>query len=181
MNSESFQIITRNEIQTRRFGEMIGRIAEPGLIIGLIGDLGAGKTCFVKGLADGLGVDSERCVASPTFTLINEYEGRIPLFHADLYRLSGIEDLEDVGFFDLMGADGIIAVEWADKLTDSVLGDHLRIHFGESDQADQWAYRKITVTGGGAVSKKFCARIREAVQLSEFHCDSFNSDFSPGV
>ncbi len=168
MTTACFEIIVQDEAQTRRFGQILGEIAEPGLIIGLVGDLGAGKTCFVKGLADGLGVDTEQCVASPTFALINEYEGRIVLFHVDLYRLGGIEDPDDVGFFDLMDANGVMAVEWADKLAESDFGDHLRINFDESDQTDRPDFRKISVKGVGTDSEKFCARLWKAAKLLEF-------------
>jgi tRNA threonylcarbamoyladenosine biosynthesis protein TsaE len=100
--------------EMRALGESFGRAARPGDVLALAGDLGAGKTVFVQGLAAGLGYPG--AVTSPTFTLIHIYEGgRLTLFHADLYRLDREEELEDVGLDDIFRQDGVAVVEWADK------------------------------------------------------------------
>jgi tRNA threonylcarbamoyladenosine biosynthesis protein TsaE len=100
--------------EMRALGESFGRAAQPGEVIALVGDLGAGKTVFVQGLAAGLGYEGS--VTSPTFTLIHVYEGgRLTLYHADLYRLDREAELEDVGLDDIFRQDGVAVVEWADK------------------------------------------------------------------
>jgi tRNA threonylcarbamoyladenosine biosynthesis protein TsaE len=98
----------------RALGESFGREAQPGDVFALAGDLGAGKTVFVQGLAEGLGYEGP--VTSPTFTLIHVYQGgRLTLHHADLYRLERTEELEDVGLDDVFRQDGVAVVEWADR------------------------------------------------------------------
>jgi tRNA threonylcarbamoyladenosine biosynthesis protein TsaE len=114
--------------ETRRLAARLGRLAAPDLIVALSGALGSGKTAFVQGLARGLGVATEYCVASPTYTVVSEYPGRLRLYHVDLYRLDTEDDLETVGFFDLLDAGGVVAIEWADKLDPRLLGEHLALH-----------------------------------------------------
>jgi len=99
-------------------GRLIGEILERGDVVALIGELGSGKTCFTQGLAKGLGVEENVPVVSPTFTLINEYPGKIPLIHLDVYRLSGPRDLEDMGYEEYFEGGGIIVIEWAEKIRD---------------------------------------------------------------
>ncbi len=110
---DSIEVVTRSEAETAALGARLGQTLKPGAVVHLLGDLGAGKTAFVRGLASGLGLDPEE-VSSPTFTLIQEYRGPVTLFHVDLYRLAGAEvpDLE----LDALAADGIVAIEWADRL-----------------------------------------------------------------
>jgi tRNA threonylcarbamoyladenosine biosynthesis protein TsaE len=110
------KIISRNEKDTFLAGERMSKTLNGGELIGIEGDLGAGKTVFVKGLAAGLDIDWEEAVDSPTFKLINSYNGRLTLHHLDLYRLLSIEDVFGTGFFDLFDTYAVIAVEWAEKL-----------------------------------------------------------------
>ncbi len=108
-------ITTGAEAETAGVGRDLARTLGPGTIVLLTGDLGAGKTAFVRGMAEGLGVDPAE-VSSPTFTLIQEYRGgRLPLFHVDLYRLRSIE-VEDLGLDDIALAGGVTAIEWPDRL-----------------------------------------------------------------
>jgi tRNA threonylcarbamoyladenosine biosynthesis protein TsaE len=116
MVNKNINIITRSTDETRKLGQKIGTLIKQPLIIALIGDLGSGKTAFVQGLAKGLEVPDGYYITSPTFTLINEYPGRFPLVHVDLYRLESIEDLEDVGLDEMLYGQAILAIEWADKL-----------------------------------------------------------------
>jgi tRNA threonylcarbamoyladenosine biosynthesis protein TsaE len=109
----SEEILTQGEDETSNVGERLARTLRPGDVVLLYGELGAGKTAFVRGLARGLGADPED-VSSPTFTLIQEYAGRIPLYHVDLYRLEPHE-IPDLGLDDLMLGDGVVAIEWADR------------------------------------------------------------------
>ena len=98
---------------TAAAGRALGRTLGPGDVVALYGDLGAGKTCFVQGLVDGLGVTTQ--ATSPTFVLVNEYRGRLPVHHVDAYRTGSLTELMDLGLLDLMGGDGVTLVEWADR------------------------------------------------------------------
>lgn len=110
--------ISHNPAQTELLGERVGRAAQRGWVIALSGDLGAGKTQFVKGLARGLGCGGR--VHSPTFTLVNEYEGgRLRLFHLDLYRLETPEQMLSAGIEEFLSPDGVSVIEWAERIPDS--------------------------------------------------------------
>jgi len=99
--------------ETASAGEALGRTLGPGDVVALYGDLGAGKTCFVQGLVRGLGVTTQ--ATSPTFVLVNEYRGRLPVHHVDAYRTGGLAELIDLGLLDLIGGDGVTLLEWADR------------------------------------------------------------------
>ena len=99
--------------QTATAGEALGRTLGPGDVVALYGELGAGKTCFVQGLVRGLGVTTH--ATSPTFVLVNEYRGRLPIHHVDAYRTGGLAELMDLGLLDLIGGDGVTLLEWADR------------------------------------------------------------------
>jgi tRNA threonylcarbamoyladenosine biosynthesis protein TsaE len=106
---------TKSERGTLRLAKEFGRSLKGDEVVFLIGELGAGKTVFAKGIAAGLGVRDIRDVCSPTFTLLNVYQARVPIFHLDLYRLGGRAEIRDLGFEDYVG-DGVILVEWAEKI-----------------------------------------------------------------
>ncbi len=108
------QVVSRSEAETEAFGRALGEALHTGSIVLLIGDLGAGKTALVRGMAAGLGVDA-REVSSPTFTLIQQYHGRVTLYHVDLYRLAGGADVDDLGLEEL-AESGAVAIEWAEKM-----------------------------------------------------------------
>ena len=99
--------------QTATAGEELGRTLGPGDVVALYGELGTGKTCFVQGLVRGLGVTTQ--ATSPTFVLVNEYRGRLPVHHVDAYRTGGLAELMDLGLLDLIGGDGVTLLEWADR------------------------------------------------------------------
>ena len=109
---------TRSEAETAAVAEAMGAAFRGGEVVLLSGELGAGKTAFVRGLARGLGADPEE-VASPTFVLLTAYEGRLVLHHADLYRLKGDGDEREIGLEELPGPGGVLAVEWADRLNEA--------------------------------------------------------------
>lgn len=120
--------------ETAELGRRVGALSGAGTLLALVGELGAGKTRFVKGVAAGLGIP-ERDVTSPTFVLMNLHEGRLPLAHFDLYRLESV-DLASLGFYDVREGS-VVVLEWADKVDAGLLGDHLRIEFtltGESSR-----------------------------------------------
>ncbi len=140
-----YRVTSRSWEDTFKLGQTIGQAATGRLIIALMGDLGSGKTVFVKGLAKGLAVPKEFMITSPSYTLINEYPGRIPLFHADLYRLSNATDIESTGLFDTLVAEGVLAIEWAERLDQQSLAQNMLIHFDIQEDDT----RKISVTGCG--------------------------------
>lgn len=120
---------------TEAFAAELARELQVGSCLALIGPLGAGKTAFVRGLAQGLGVEDTRLVSSPTYVLVQEYPGRVPLFHLDLYRMTEpTEELIDLGLEEML-AEGVVAVEWADRADDALPPDRLEVHLrptGES-------------------------------------------------
>jgi tRNA threonylcarbamoyladenosine biosynthesis protein TsaE len=113
----SWEVETAGEEETEAIGGRLASGLEPGDILALYGELGAGKTCLVRGIARGLGID-EGCVASPSFTLINEYPGRVPLVHLDGYRLDSAEAFEELGLEDYFEGEGVLVIEWAEKVPD---------------------------------------------------------------
>ncbi|MDL1964066.1 MAG: tRNA (adenosine(37)-N6)-threonylcarbamoyltransferase complex ATPase subunit type 1 TsaE [Deltaproteobacteria bacterium] len=128
MINKQIQIITKSLDETQSLGEKTGKHLEPGTVLALIGDLGSGKTTFVQGLARGLDVPDDYYITSPTYTLINEYPGRYHLFHVDLYRIENHADFDDIGLYEILRNDGIVAIEWADKLPKNLLPEYLAIH-----------------------------------------------------
>jgi tRNA threonylcarbamoyladenosine biosynthesis protein TsaE len=122
----------------------LGRRLAPGDVVALVGDLGAGKTQLVRGACEGAGVP-EREVASPTFAVVATYHGRIPIHHADLYRLASVEELHATGFDDLVG-DGAILVEWADRIPAALPPERLEIRLEHGAGA---SIRRITLVGTG--------------------------------
>jgi len=114
MTSVADAVLSRSDAETEAIGAALAARLGPGARVLLYGELGAGKTAFVRGLATGLGIDPDD-VSSPTFTLVQEYRGRLPLFHVDLYRLDDPREIEDLGL-DEIAADGVLAIEWAEKL-----------------------------------------------------------------
>ena len=115
--------------ETQKLGEIIGAAVTGGTVLALTGDLGSGKTAFVQGLARGLEVPNDYYITSPSYTLINEYPGRFPLFHVDLYRISDPMDMEDIGLYEILHNSGVVAIEWADRIEQKLLPDPITIHF----------------------------------------------------
>jgi tRNA threonylcarbamoyladenosine biosynthesis protein TsaE len=134
---------TAEAMQT--LGERLGRALQPGDVVSLVGPLGAGKTTFVQGLARGAGVPAERHVASPTFALVNEHPGRVPLVHADLYRIVNRAELLELGLDDAFDR-AAVAIEWLDRFPDAAPADRLELVLAiDADGA-----RSVTITGVGA-------------------------------
>ena len=138
------QITTHSADETQALGQKLASRLAPGDVIAYFGDLGAGKTAFTRGLAQGLGITDP--VTSPTYTIVNEYlSGRIPLFHFDMYRLSSSDELFDIGWEVYLSRGGVCAVEWSENVEDA-LQDAIRVTI-EKD-ADEPDTRHITITGG---------------------------------
>ena len=136
------QFLTDSPRQTESLGEALGKILTPGTVIAYLGDLGAGKTAFTRGLARGLGYREP--VTSPTYTIVNEYlGGRLPLFHFDMYRLASSDDLWDIGWDDYLDRNGVCAVEWSENVSDA-LEDAILITIQKTGENS----RKIVIEGG---------------------------------
>ena len=119
VSNMNHDLTTRTPEETFELGRRLGQQIRSGLTIRLNGDLGSGKTCFVQGLARGLEVPEGYDITSPTYSLIHEYPGRIPLYHVDLYRLTGSMDAESVGLWELFDGEGVVAVEWEERLDEN--------------------------------------------------------------
>lgn len=150
---ERFEIVMDSEADTRAFATRLAEKLEAGDIVTLSGDLGTGKTTFTKGIAAGLGV--KRAVTSPTFTIMKEYQGRLPLYHIDAYRLEHSE--EDIGLDDYIYGNGVTVIEWAVFIEDFLPEERLEVAILYMDETR----RKLTVTGG---SPHFRAIIEELRQ-----------------
>jgi tRNA threonylcarbamoyladenosine biosynthesis protein TsaE len=121
------EITLSGEDQTESLGRELALWLKPGDVVALHGELGAGKTCLVRGLVKGLGLEESQ-VASPSFSLINEYTGPVPIFHIDCYRLQSSEEIEELGLEEYMEGPGITVIEWAERISD-LAEDRLEVHF----------------------------------------------------
>ena len=135
---------TRSPEETYELGRKIGLQARPGQVYTLTGDLGVGKTVFTQGVAAGLGITEP--VSSPTFTIVQVYEGRLPFYHFDVYRIGDIEEMEEIGYDDYFFGKGICLIEWAELIEEILPDDRISITI-EKDLAQGFDYRRITVEG----------------------------------
>lgn len=150
---KNFEWKADNVEETISFAERIGLLLKAGDVITLEGDLGAGKTTFTKGIAKGLGI--AKTVNSPTFTIIKEYQGKLPLYHMDVYRLKDSE--EDLGFEEYFEGDGVTVVEWAHLIEDQLPIEFLQIQLFYDDTSG----RKIVLSPKGSRYMQLCKEIFE--------------------
>jgi tRNA threonylcarbamoyladenosine biosynthesis protein TsaE len=141
MKENIYTKITKSLQQTLLVGEKIGQYIYPGTVICLSGDLGSGKTTLVQGIAKGLCVSEKYYITSPTYNIINQYPGKHPLFHADLYRINSSNELDDIGFYEILNSENIVVIEWAEKLKNYISSDRIDIYMQILDDT----LRKITV------------------------------------
>src|SRR5215470_7883453 len=127
--STALSRVSRSAAATRAIGKKLGRLLKGGDILGLTGELGSGKTTFVRGVAEGLEVGKEAWIRSPTFTLVNEYDGRVPVYHIDLYRIGGAEELEELNLREYLYGEGVSLIEWFEKMPADEVDEWLGIHF----------------------------------------------------
>ena len=154
--TRSFQ--TQSAAETRALAARLGAMLEPGDTLCLVGDLGAGKTTFTQGLALGLGLPADEPVNSPTFTLVSEHPGgRVPLYHFDVYRLPDSSGLYDLAFDEYLSGDGVVVIEWADKITDALPPDRLDIALS----ADGPDTRQVGVTAQGRRAEELLSKLLE--------------------
>jgi len=154
---ESLSLVSRSPQQTRTWGKKLGKWLRGGEIIGLTGELGSGKTCFVRGISEGLKVDPNASIRSPTFTLINEYGGPIPLYHIDLYRIERAGELEELNLRDYLFSDGVTVVEWFERFPEGEIEDKLVVHFEHRSPRE----RKIVFDPQG---KAYVEMVRELMK-----------------
>ena len=140
------EYLSHSPEETEQLGEQLGRTLRPGSVVAYRGDLGMGKTAFTRGLARGLGCTCR--VTSPTFTIVNEYSGALPLFHFDMYRLDSEDDLFDIGWDDYLARGGVCAVEWSERIDSALPPDALTVSIARGENDND---RIITVTGGLAL------------------------------
>lgn len=131
------------EADTIRAGRELAALLRPGDVVALYGELGAGKTAFIRGVAQGLGIDAR--VSSPTFTIVNEYPGAVPLFHFDMYRLASSEELFEIGWEDYLLRGGVCCVEWSENVSDAIPPEALRVEIVKTGEER----REILISGEG--------------------------------
>lgn len=138
------EYVSNSPEETEELGATLAGRLSAGTVVAFTGDLGAGKTAFVRGIARGLGISGR--VTSPTFTIVNEYDGgRLPLFHFDMYRLSSAGELYDIGWEDYLRRGGVCAVEWSEHMEEALDAGAIRVDIRRGEGEHQ---RRITVTGG---------------------------------
>jgi tRNA threonylcarbamoyladenosine biosynthesis protein TsaE len=125
---------THSPEETQEIGVEIGRQLNPGDVVALIGDLGVGKTCLTQGIARGAGVYQDQTVNSPSYILVNEYEGKIPVYHIDLYRLQRLEDIVALGLEEYLEGDGICVIEWADRMGELLPESYIQVRITGEDE-----------------------------------------------
>ncbi len=140
-------LTSRSAAATTRLGIRLGRLLRPGDLVALVGDLGAGKTQLTRGACEGAGV-AAGAVSSPTFAIVQTYPGRLPVHHADLYRLGDLDELHATGFMDLLGGDGALLVEWADRIAGWLPPEHLILRLSEVAGHPSW--RRVELLPAGA-------------------------------
>ena len=156
--TEVFKYQSEKEVDTLFLGEKIGDLAENGQIILLSGELGSGKTIMVKGIAEGLNIYKKN-VTSPTYNLINEYKGRLTLYHMDLYRLDRREELYDIGFEEYFSRGGIVVIEWPEIAKELIPPDYLYIKFKITDDSKRVLEIKARGNKGKRLKKGLSANV----------------------
>lgn len=157
-----FSVVTSSREQTWRTGQMLGSHLEPGDIVCLYGDLGAGKTSFSYGIALGLEV-KDQYITSPTFTFVNEYKGRIPFYHIDLYRLKDPDELEGIGFEEYIDSDGVTVIEWAERAEDELPDERLSVYLSYVNEHS----REIGFLAEGERYEKLLHDLRNELSLNK--------------
>lgn len=150
---EPTAIITGSADETRALGETLGRVLAPNDVVALTGDLGAGKTVLVQGIAAGLGVVGH--VPSPTFNILLVHRAPITLYHFDLYRLEHVRQLADIDFYETLESDGVCVIEWADRFPDELPPDRLDITIVANDDGE----RELLTAGRGPIARKLARRL----------------------
>ena len=125
-------IITKSPEETKNLGKEVSKLTKPGDLLAFYGELGVGKTCFIQGISQGLKVKDY--VTSPSFTIINEYQGKIPIYHFDLFRLDNVEEILELGYEEYFYGEGLTVIEWAEKIEQLLPKEHLEIEIKFKDR-----------------------------------------------
>jgi tRNA threonylcarbamoyladenosine biosynthesis protein TsaE len=152
----SWSVLTRSPRQTMGWGSRLGKLLEGGEIIALIGELGAGKTCFVRGVTQGLEVGKDAWIRSPSFTLINEYHGRLPVYHIDLYRVETRSQLEGLNLREYLYSNGVSLIEWFEHLPPDEADEYLEVRVAYIDGSR----RQLTFSPHGQRYEKIIEGLR---------------------
>src|SRR2546427_7252141 len=155
-----WSVASRSSAQTRSWGGKLGKLLKGGEVIGLVGELGTGKTCFVRGMAEGLDVGPDAWIRSPTFTLINEYHGRLPVYHIDLYRVGSPRDMQELDLVEYLFSDGVSLIEWFDHLPAGEAEEYLNIKFEHVNRNQ----RKLTFVAYGSRYDQIIEDLRDRGQ-----------------
>lgn len=153
--SSSLVFTSESAKRTSNFGLILGRSLQRGQVVALKGELGAGKTTLIKAICKGAGIPDDVIVCSPSYTLINEYEGEIPVYHFDLYRLEGAKDIHELGYDEYLEGDGLSLIEWADIAPEILPSEHLAIKIEITGQNE----REITLTARGGAYEKCLSKM----------------------
>jgi tRNA threonylcarbamoyladenosine biosynthesis protein TsaE len=153
----TWRLQTTSPEQTMHLGRIGGELLRPGSVVALMGDLGTGKTLFVKGIAQGLGVADDREITSPSFVLVNEYSGRLPIYHVDLYRLHHAREVEDLGWDELISSPGVTLIEWAEKVLPLLPPERMEVHFEWLNARE----RRLTLVGRGEAAQGWVRSLGE--------------------
>lgn len=157
-------LISRSPERTEQLGRIIGGVLIPGVFLALRGDLGGGKTCFTRGVVATVAPGSADLVASPTFAIMNEYPGPVPVYHFDFYRLGGAGEITELGFDDYFSGDGVCIAEWSERLGDNLPPDHLMVTFTHCGDN----CRSISLEARGDVSNNLLNKLPDSLRREKF-------------
>ena len=157
-------VLSRSAAQTEEIGRAVGTLLHKGAFLALFGDLGGGKTCFTRGVVAALAPDSAHLVASPTYAIMNEYPGPIPVYHFDFYRLASGDEIAELGFDDYFQDNGICIAEWSERLGDALPSDHLSITFVH----DGGDCRKIVFMARGTDYRNLLVKMMNQLNSQDF-------------
>ena len=152
-------IITKSPAETKNLGKGVSKLVKPGDLLAFYGELGAGKTCFIQGIS--LGLEVKDYVTSPSFTIINEYQGKVPIYHFDLFRLDNAEEILELGYEEYFYGEGLTVIEWAEKIEQLLPKEHLKIEIKFKDRYE----RTISFISQGDRFDKF---LKELSKIENF-------------
>ena len=158
------ELTSHSPEETQHIGAALGACAQPGDVLLLCGDLGAGKTCLTQGIAKGLDVDGY--VRSPTFVLVTIHQGRLPLYHIDIYRLDYVAEVIDLGLDEYLAGDGVSVIEWADKAPEAFPEDCLRVTLDTPADSQGADCRQLSFQPTGARYEELAAQLRDRLELA---------------
>lgn len=161
LETAPFELVSRNPADTRRLGKQIGELANAGDVYLLTGNLGAGKTCLTQGIAEGLGI--KEYTLSPSFVIMRELYGRLPLYHSDLYRLENLEEIADLGLDDYFYGNGVCVVEWAERAFELLPPEHILIRIEHINENQ----RRFRFEPNGQRYQQRAAKIKSAFSKPE--------------